>query len=72
MGHYEDLYWEIDKEIKDLGLRKQFDKQLEKMHHQDKHQFKEARQKWEYARDKVIAEFEERKYVKTKKSIKKN
>ena len=34
MGHWEDFWWETTKEIKDLGLQKQFDKQLEKMSNQ--------------------------------------
>ena len=30
MGHWEDFWWETTNEIKELGLQKQFDKQLEK------------------------------------------
>ena len=28
MGHYEDFFWEIHEELKQLGLRKEFDKKL--------------------------------------------
>ena len=29
---WEDLYWDINKEIGGLGLKKQFDKQLKRQH----------------------------------------
>ena len=35
------------------GLRKEFDAQLEKMSMQDKHRFKDTRDKWQYAYNKV-------------------
>ena len=57
MGHWEDFWWETTTEIKDLGLQKQFDAQLEKMHTQDKHRYKDTRSKWEYAKTKVIKEY---------------
>ena len=56
MGHYEDLFWEITESINKKGLKKEFDAQLEKMSHQDKHRYKETRDKWQYAHDKVIKE----------------
>ena len=68
MGHYEDFFWEVHEELDKLGLRDKFDAQLKKMQRQDKHQFKEARQKWEYARDKIISEFQENKICQNKKN----
>ena len=41
MGHYEDIFYQITESINNLGLKKQFDDQLEKMRHQDKHRYKE-------------------------------
>ena len=61
MGHYEDLFWEITKEIDNKGLKKQFDAQLEKMNYQDKHQYKDVREKWSYAYNKVTRENEKNK-----------
>jgi len=54
MGHYEDLFYEITESIESKGLRKEFDAQLEKMRYQDKHKYKETRDKWSYAHEKVI------------------
>tara|TARA_R110002110_G_scaffold103397_4_gene261307 strand:- start:1639 stop:1845 length:207 start_codon:yes stop_codon:yes gene_type:complete len=53
MGHYEDFWWEIDAEIKQLGLKKEFNSQLKKMLSQDKHRHKDSRAHWEYAYNKV-------------------
>jgi hypothetical protein len=55
MGHYEDLWYEISDSIKEKGLKKEFNAQLEKMNHQDKHKYKESKERWEYAHRKVIA-----------------
>ena len=46
MGHWEDIFWEITESINKKGLKKEFDAQLEKMSHQDKHRYKETRDKW--------------------------
>ena len=54
MGHYEDFWYLITEEIKQEGLQKEFDAQLEKMSHQDKHRYKDTRSRWEYAYNKVI------------------
>ncbi len=54
MGHWEDFWWEITESINSKGLKKEFDAQLDKMSHQDKHQYKDTREKWRYAHDKVI------------------
>ncbi|MAB65313.1 MAG: hypothetical protein CL662_00590 [Bacteroidetes bacterium] len=57
MGHWEDIFWEITESINKKGLKKEFDAQLEKMSHQDKHRYKETRDKWQYAHSKVIKEY---------------
>ena len=51
---WEDAFWDIHKEIADLKLKKQFDAQLEKMSHQDKHKYKDTRDRWTYAHNKVV------------------
>ena len=61
MGHYEDLWYEITESINSKGLKKQFDKQLRKMDQQDKHRYKETRDKWQYAHDKVVDKWQEKK-----------
>ena len=50
---YEDFWWDTIEEIKRLGLKKEFDNQLEKMRAQDKHRYKDTRDRWRYALDKV-------------------
>ncbi len=54
MGHWEDFWWETSTEIKELGLQEKFDKQLKKMQSQDHHRYKDTRDKWAYAKEKVI------------------
>ena len=54
MGHYEDLWYEIHDDIKNKGLNKEFEAQLEKMRSQDKHKYKEVRDRWCYAHNKVV------------------
>jgi len=53
MGHYEDLYYQILDDVNSKGLKKEFDAQLEKMNGQEKHRYKDTRDKWSYAHDKV-------------------
>ena len=53
MGHYEDIFFEITESINRLGLKEEFDAQLKKMRNQDKHKYKEVRERWEYAFNKV-------------------
>jgi len=53
MGHYEDFWYEITDSINNKGLKKEFDAQLDKMSHQSKHQYKDTRDKWSYAHEKV-------------------
>jgi len=50
---YEDFWWDTHNEIKELGLKKQFDKQIKKMETQDHHKYKDARDQWAYALNKV-------------------
>jgi hypothetical protein len=57
MGNWEDLFYEIHEDIEKYGLRKEYNAQLEKMNGQEKHQYKEARDRMRYAYDKVIAEY---------------
>mgnify|MGYP001171748548 CR=1 FL=1 len=54
MGHYEDLWYEIHEDINNRGLNKEFEAQLEKMRSQDKHRYKEVRDRWNYAHNKVV------------------
>ena len=49
----EDFWWDTHNELKELGLQKKFDKQLEKMRTQDKHRYKDTREQWAYALDKI-------------------
>ena len=53
MGHYEDFWYEITESIEKEGLKKEFDAQLTKMRQQDKHRYKEVKDRWQYAYDKV-------------------
>jgi len=66
MGHWEDLYHEIHKDLEKYGLQKEYNTQLEKMNHQDKHQYTESRDRMRYAYDKVFGEYQKNKKVKTK------
>ena len=50
---WEDFWWEVHEEVKRLGIQKEFDAQLEKMNHQDKHKYKDTRDRWSYALAKV-------------------
>ena len=49
----EDFWWDTHNELEKLGLQKKFNKQIEKMKHQEKHKYKDTRQIWEYALNKV-------------------
>ena len=49
----EDFWWDTHNELKELGLQKKFDRQLKKMKTQDKHRYKDTREQWTYALDKV-------------------
>jgi hypothetical protein len=54
MGHYEDFWYDITNSLNEKGLREKFDKQLKKMGTQIKHRYKDTREKWSYAHDKII------------------
>ena len=49
----EDFWWDTHNELQKLGLQRKFDKQVEKMKGQEKHMYKDTRQVWEYALNKV-------------------
>ena len=57
MGQYEDVFYEIHEDINRKGLRQEFDAQLKKMRHQDKHKYLEPRDRWKYAHAKVVKLF---------------
>jgi hypothetical protein len=67
MGTFEDLYWNIHHEMSELKLRRKFDAQLKMMETQDHHKFKDTRDKWQYARDKVVRLYHENKSKKAGK-----
>lgn len=54
MGHYEDFWYYINDSVEKHGLKKEFDKQLEKMNHQSKHRYLDSRARWDYAHNKVL------------------
>ena len=64
---WEYTFWDIHKEITELKLKKQFDAQLEKMKWQDKHRYRETKDQWEYARNKVVRLYHENKRKKAGK-----
>jgi plasmid replication initiation protein len=49
MAHSEDVLVEVYHEVENSGMRVEFDNQLNKMLRQDKHRFKNAAERWEYA-----------------------
>ena len=57
MRHYEDLYYQILDDVNSKGLKKEFDAQLEKMNGQDKHRYRDTRDRWSYAHNKVTKLF---------------
>ena len=67
MGTFEDLYWDIHKEIAELKLKRKFDAQLKKMRDQDHHKYRDTRDCWIYARDKVVRLYHENKSKKAAK-----
>jgi len=50
---YEDTFYYIYMGVREQGLTKEFDKQLEKMRTQEKHRYKDTKDMWEYAYSKV-------------------
>ena len=61
MGHWEDFWVDTDNSLTELGLYENFQKQLKKMNHQDKHKYKDTRARWEYAYAKVLNELRNKK-----------
>ena len=57
MGHYEDLFYIILDDVNSKGLKKEFDAQLEKMNGQEKHKYRDTRDRWSYAHEKVTKLF---------------
>jgi len=53
---WDDLYMEIYYEMKELGLKEEFDSKLKKMDSQEKHRYKDTRERWRYASEKVKKE----------------
>ena len=49
----EDLLYEITISVKELGLQKEFDKQMTKMRDQAKHMYKTMSERYEYAYNKI-------------------
>ena len=49
----EDFWWDTHNELQELGLQKQFDKQVKKMKTQEKHKYKDTKEVWEYALAKI-------------------
>ena len=62
----EDFWWDAHNTIKEFKLQRKFDKQLKKMEHQEKHQYKDTRDKWAYALSKVVNEYQEKQNKKKK------
>lgn len=57
MGMHEDLFWEIITDVESKGLRKEFDEQVKKMNTQEKHRYKEIRDRWSYAYEKILIKY---------------
>ena len=49
MSYTEDVLHTIYNEVETLGIREEFDKQVEKMTNQEKHKHKTSCERWEYA-----------------------
>ena len=49
MAYSEDILHEVYEEVRNNGMKEAFDKQINKMGHQEKHRFKNVCEKWEYA-----------------------
>jgi hypothetical protein len=49
MAYSEDILHEVYEEVQNNGMREDFDTQINKMGHQEKHKYKTVCEKWEYA-----------------------
>ena len=54
MSAREDYFYEIFNAMQTNGIKDQFDKQLQKMKYQKKHDKKDMLERWEYASNKVM------------------
>ena len=61
MGQYEDEFYTIYKDVEEKHLKDEFDTQLLKMKYQDKHKFKNVKEKWGYAYLKIMEVFNKKK-----------
>tara|TARA_Y100001972_G_C7441010_1_gene226326 strand:+ start:367 stop:555 length:189 start_codon:yes stop_codon:yes gene_type:complete len=61
MGSWEDLFYEITTEVKELGLKKEFDKKLKELRFDDKYKYTEVRDRWQIAFNLVKEEHEKNK-----------
>lgn len=59
MGQYDDFIYEVFKVLEEKQLKQKFFDQLEKMRWQDKHKYKNTRERHEYAFNKIIKMYEE-------------
>ena len=46
---WEDVYYEISNEVKELGLQKEFDRKLKDLRNDEKYQYVEVRDRWQAA-----------------------
>lgn len=51
--YQEDTVFMIHKKVRELGIIKQFNKQLDVMRSQDKYKYKDMADRWEYAYNKI-------------------
>tara|TARA_R110002020_G_scaffold346281_1_gene560139 strand:+ start:943 stop:1122 length:180 start_codon:yes stop_codon:yes gene_type:complete len=52
-SNQEDTMYDIHTKVEKLNIRKEFYAQVEKMHEEEKHRWKDLCEKWEYAFNKV-------------------
>jgi len=54
MGHYEDIFWDINKDITERGLKDEFFKTISKIQTTEKGRYMEFRDIWRIAHYEVI------------------
>lgn len=57
MGHYEDIFWDINKDITDRGLRDEFFKMVSKIQNTDMGRYKEISDVWRIAHYELLYKF---------------
>ena len=62
MSYSEDILNEVFEEVRELGVRMEFDLQLKKMKFQEKHKYKRPYEKWEYALYRVKGGLSQKEY----------